>query len=117
MKTTPRPASDDGDLDGDGVGDVRDNCLWLPNFDQRDSDEDGFGNVCDPDLDGDGVVRHTEGRDPGADVDRIIRAVGHGLYFPDLDLDGDERIDEQDVGRAMLFVDRSPGPSALHPRP
>jgi uncharacterized protein (TIGR03790 family) len=116
LMTVPRPAADNGDLDGDGVGDVRDNCLWLPNFDQRDTDEDGFGNVCDPDLDGDGRVSSSGGTDPRADVERIVRAVEHGLYFPDLDLDGDGVIDIQDVGRTQLFLDRPPGPSALHSR-
>jgi uncharacterized protein (TIGR03790 family) len=113
LMTTPHPREDNGDLDGDGVGDVRDNCLWLPNFDQRDTNSDGYGNVCDPDLDGDGRVISAPGSTPIADMERLARAMHHGLYFPDLDLDGDGQIDEQDLGRARLFLDRPPGPSGM----
>lgn len=35
------------DSDGDGVGDVCDNCVNTPNSDQADTDGDGVGNVCD----------------------------------------------------------------------
>jgi uncharacterized protein (TIGR03790 family) len=45
-----------GDLDGDGIANPLDNCLDLANADQRDTDGDGYGNLCDADLDNDGVV-------------------------------------------------------------
>lgn len=43
------------DDDGDGVPDASDNCATVFNPDQVDTDEDGLGDACDPDLDGDGV--------------------------------------------------------------
>lgn len=55
------------DGDGDGVCDPGaasggpsgctgvDNCPNTPNADQADFDSDGLGDVCDPDVDGDGV--------------------------------------------------------------
>lgn len=46
------------DYDDDGVADTADNCPFEPNADQKDSDGDGQGDVCDADLkddDGDGV--------------------------------------------------------------
>ena len=48
------------DRDGDGVLNGSDNCPLVANADQLDSDNDGFGDVCDstpygPDTDGDGV--------------------------------------------------------------
>lgn len=48
------------DYDGDGTGDVCDNCLYAPNgesdaIDQLDGDGDGYGNVCDADFDNDGM--------------------------------------------------------------
>jgi hypothetical protein len=49
------------DDDGDGVDDLCDNCLGLPNIDQGDLDGDGDGDACDvcpdfpgPDVDSDG---------------------------------------------------------------
>ena len=44
------------DSDGDGTDDVDDNCLLLANPDQRDSDNDDYGNACDADLDNNLVV-------------------------------------------------------------
>jgi len=43
------------DIDRDGVEDMGDNCPSNPNHDQADLDGDGQGDMCDPDLDGDGV--------------------------------------------------------------
>ncbi len=42
------------DTDGDGVVDTQDNCTLVANADQRDTDADNFGNVCDADLDNSG---------------------------------------------------------------
>ena len=44
------------DLDGDGICDNVDNCAKFPNADQADMDADGVGDVCDPDIDGDGFA-------------------------------------------------------------
>jgi hypothetical protein len=53
------------DFDGDGVANIDDNCITVPNPDQLDDDGDGLGNACDncpdhanpdqDDFDGDGV--------------------------------------------------------------
>lgn len=45
------------DSDGDGVGDLCDNCIFMPNSDQFDMDMDGNGDVCDGDIDGDGMLK------------------------------------------------------------
>lgn len=44
------------DSDSDGIFDSVDNCTLEANPNQVDADSDGFGNVCDPDLNNDGVV-------------------------------------------------------------
>lgn len=44
------------DTDGDGVIDEEDNCSERDNPDQEDLDEDGKGDVCDVDKDGDSVA-------------------------------------------------------------
>jgi len=53
--TTQPDVNPDADSDGDGVPDYKDNCLGVPNADQKDFDHDLSGDACDPDDDGDWV--------------------------------------------------------------
>lgn len=45
----------DEDQDNDGIFNSRDNCRFIANSDQADLDNDGLGDLCDEDRDGDGV--------------------------------------------------------------
>ncbi|MFK7888782.1 MAG: PA domain-containing protein [Gammaproteobacteria bacterium] len=94
------------DEDGDLIPDVNDNCRLVSNTDQRDSNGDGFGNVCDADLNNDGIINVV---DLG-----LLRAV----FFTsdqDADLNGDGVVNVVDLGimRASFFG--APGPSSLAP--
>jgi hypothetical protein len=61
------------DTDGDGVLDDDDNCVDEPNADQADLDDDGIGDVSDPDVDGDGYDAVANGGDDDCnDVDAAI---------------------------------------------
>ena len=48
---TPQP-----DTDGDGFADGNDNCPDIPNADQSNMDRDAHGDVCDVDIDNDGLI-------------------------------------------------------------
>lgn len=106
------------DSDGDGVADNSDNCLYVPNPDQADSDNDKYGRRCDGDFNGDGIANAT---------DRTQLANRLGVKFgdtpangwkwsPRYDINGDGIIDADDLA---IFdhelAGRPPGPSAMRP--
>jgi hypothetical protein len=110
LMTTDHPATRRTlDRDGDGARDARDNCLLLPNPDQRDTDGDGCGNLCDADFDGDGRVSASQARGLG-DIDRLKRSIAHGFYLPNQDLNGDGAVDTADLALAELNLYLPPGP-------
>lgn len=91
------------DSDGDGVADSADNCSLIANADQRDTNGDGFGNRCDPDLNNDFTVNFT---DLG-----VLRTV----FFTtdsDADFDGDGVVNIVDLGILRSFFLGPPGPGA-----
>jgi uncharacterized protein (TIGR03790 family) len=113
MKLDRKPPADPTDLDGDGIPDEHDNCTELPNPDQRDTNGDGYGNPCDADVDGDGRVTTTWGAPPYGDVESIQITIARGVYSPDHDLDGDGKVDGDDVAWASAVLFLKPGPSGL----
>ena len=95
------------DTDGDGVLDVDDNCTLEVNADQRDTNGDGFGNLCDADFNGNGIV------DP-SDFGLMKSRFGQ-TGFPDQDLDGNGIVDPGDFSRLKQAFGGPPGPSGELP--
>jgi len=61
MTTHPvEPPQTNNDIDGDGILNVADNCPTVSNPTQWDNNENGVGNLCDPDIDGDGYSNTVE---------------------------------------------------------
>jgi Big-like domain-containing protein/thrombospondin type 3 repeat protein len=94
------------DADGDGVPDEVDNCIYVWNPDQRDTDGDGYGNVCDADLNNDGIVNFE---------DLAIFRQRFGTNNPDADFDGNGIVNFADLARLRQLFLKPPGPSGLHP--
>lgn len=94
------------DTDGDGIADSSDNCSAVANPDQRDTNTDGFGNLCDADLDNDGFVNFT---------DLSLLKVRFTTADPDADLDGTGIVNFNDLALFKSLFGRPPGPSGLGP--
>jgi hypothetical protein len=98
------------DQDGDGVIDPNDNCVEVANTDQRDSNLDGYGNLCDTDYDGDEVVGLA---DYGIFKLAFGKSIPDPAYNPDVDAVGDGAIGLFEFGLFKLSLGRAPGPSGL----
>jgi hypothetical protein len=100
------------DTDGDGIPDQSDNCTLVSNVNQRDTDNDGFGNSCDADLNN----------------DLIVNAIDLGLFKKcylkqapdaqcrrpqDSDLNGDGNVNALDLGLFKKLYLKPPGPRGL----
>ena len=81
------------DADTDTIPDVGDNCILVDNSDQRDTNRDGFGNACDPDFNGNGIVDSN-------DAAIFISTFG-SVVDPDQDLNGNGVVDSND---AAIFI-------------
>lgn len=97
------------DTDADGIPDDQDNCKLVANPNQRDSDGDGYGNMCDGDLDNNGIVN-------AIDLGRFKLAMGKTGANLAADLDGNGIVNVLDLSRFKTLFGKPPGPSGLAPK-
>lgn len=95
------------DTDQDGVVDPEDNCTNVSNADQRDTNGDGFGNLCDPDLNNDNVIN-------AADL-ALLRSVFFDTGDLDADFNGDGVVNSTDLSFMKARFFGAPGPSGVAP--
>ena len=93
------------DVDSDSKQDTLDNCLLKPNANQRDTDNDGYGNLCDPDFNGDFVVDNT-------DLNTMKAQFLKKNPDTNVDLDGDGKVNFNDFAILKTFWMKAPGPKA-----
>ncbi|MEO0579225.1 MAG: thrombospondin type 3 repeat-containing protein, partial [Pseudomonadota bacterium] len=91
--------------DNDFIDASEDNCTEAANTPQRDTDGDGFGNLCDGDFNNDGFTNF-------ADLS-LFRAT-FGTTDPDGDLNGDGIVNFSDLGIFRGLFGKAPGPSGTN---
>ena len=90
---TPQALLSD-DSDADGVADVDDNCPYVANAAQSDSDSDGAGDLCDallvddPDLDGVGAIDNCPAVPNASQLDSDADGIGDACDSQDNAADG-----------------------------
>jgi hypothetical protein len=90
----PAFAGTNPDFDGDGIGDVIDNCSETVNPAQDDTDGDDCGNICDADYDQSGTVGFPDfglfGQNFGTTNSnfKLTEPVSNAVGFPDFGVFG-----------------------------
>ena len=79
-----RQVLDDADRDADGIPNTVDNCPDAANPDQFDEDQDGLGQACDDDDNGDGIIDdiNAGGGRPPVTLDDNATVTGGSLTVP-----------------------------------
>ncbi len=98
------------DTDGDGIADDQDNCIEVANADQRDTDRDSYGNLCDGDLNND---NKTNTLDLNLYKQAHRSNLGDTAYKPHADFNGDNRINTLDLNIYKRLHRKPPGPSGI----
>ena len=112
------------DTDNDGVPDVSDNCINVDNGpaapdaggnSQRDTDGDGWGNICDPDLTNDGAVNVGDLNLFKAVFPSAAPGVEPFTPSDHADFNGDGAVNVADLNIFKAFFPGVPGPSCIDP--
>jgi len=103
------------DTDLDAVPDSQDNCINAANGPakrdaggnvQRDSNGDGYGNLCDADLNNNGIINS---------LDLGLFKAAYMTANADADLNGNGIVNSLDLGLFKGMFMKAPGPSGLVP--
>ena len=96
------------DTDADRVRDFMDNCTLDPNTGQLDTNADGYGNICDTDINNDGTTNF-------GDLAQFKAAFFPNPYDPDADFNGDGFVNFGDLALLKFYFLSEPGPSGIAP--
>jgi subtilisin family serine protease len=103
------------DADGDGIGNLLDNCTLVANGlantfaagpSQNDTDADGYGNICDADLNDDLAVNFD---------DLVLFKAAFNTADQDADFDGSGSVNFSDLVIFKALFNKAPGPSGVAP--
>ncbi len=94
------------DADNDQADDARDNCTNAANTSQLDADADGYGNMCDADLNNSGLV---------TTADYTIMRSRLNTSDPVADLNGSGSVTVIDYTMLRNRLNTAPGPSGVTP--
>ena len=100
------------DTDSDLIKDFMDNCILDPNTDQYDSNNDGFGSICDADLNNDLAINFL---DLALMKDAFFASPVSPNWNPDADLDNSGIINFGDLFFMKIAFFTAPGPSGIAP--
>lgn len=97
------------DSDGDGILDNNDNCAEVSNPNQRNTDGDNYGNLCDGDLNNDNKTNTLD-----LNLYKLAHRsnLGDINYNPHADFNGDNKINTIDLNIYKNLHRKPPGPGA-----
>jgi hypothetical protein len=96
------------DYDGDGILNKYDNCIEAYNPDQKDPNLDGYGLICDPDVDNNG---NTTSNDYDICWNALGSTPGQSNWNRDCDFNDNNEIDSSDLQFINNNIGMPPGPS------
>jgi hypothetical protein len=98
------------DTDGDGIVDPKDNCRLTANPLQQDANADGYGNICDADINNSGTVTTA---DFGLLRSVLGQAAGFSATAAASDMNTSGTVTTADFGLLRARLGTAPGPSGL----
>ena len=98
------------DTDGDGIVDPKDNCKATANPLQQDANADGYGNICDADINNSGTVTTA---DFGLLRSVLGQAAGFSATAAASDMNSSGTVTTADFGLLRARLGTPPGPSGL----